>query len=66
MKDQSAGPDGGDVTPGDGILPWAGIVAAGTERGVDWYVVEEDNPREAIEEISRGLRYLRGLATIDV
>jgi sugar phosphate isomerase/epimerase len=65
MKDRSAGPDGGDVTPGDGILPWAAIVAGGTERGVEWYVVEEDNPQEVIEEITRGLGYLRGLATTD-
>jgi sugar phosphate isomerase/epimerase len=62
MKDISATPDRGDVTPGDGVLAWAEIVAAGTERGVEWYVVEEDNPREAIAEITRGLAYLRGLA----
>jgi sugar phosphate isomerase/epimerase len=65
MKDVSAGPERGDVTPGDGILPWREIVAAGTRLNVDWYVVEEDNPKDAVAEISRGLDYLRGLATRD-
>lgn len=65
MKDMSSGPDRGDVTPGDGILPWSEIVAAGTARGVEWYVIEEDNPRDAIAEIARGLAYLRGFAWTD-
>ena len=61
MKDISSMPNGGDVTPGDGVLPWADIVAAGTDRGVEWYVVEEDNPKDAIAEITRGRSYLEGL-----
>jgi hypothetical protein len=36
-------------------------VAAGTERQVAWYVVEEDNPGDAIAEITRGREYLEGL-----
>lgn len=61
MKDVGAGPDRGDVTPGDGILSWRDIVAAGTERQVEWFVVEEDNPRDAIAEIRRGHDFLSGL-----
>lgn len=63
MKDMAPGSGREDVTPGDGILAWPEIVAAGTERGVEWYIVEEDNPRDAIAEITRGREYLRGLAT---
>jgi sugar phosphate isomerase/epimerase len=63
MKDVAAGPERGDVTPGDGTLPWPEIVAAGTAAGVDWYVVEEDNPRDAVAEIARGLDFLRGLSS---
>lgn len=63
MKDVAAGPERGDVTPGDGTLPWPEIVAAGTIVGVEWYVVEEDNPKDAIGEIARGLDFLRGLAS---
>lgn len=65
MKDMSSAPDRGDVTPGDGILRWPEIVAAGTDRGVEWYVVEEDNPRDAIAEITRGRAFLQGLAAGD-
>lgn len=65
MKDVAAGSDRGDVTPGDGILPWADIVAAATEHDVAWYVVEEDNPKDAFAEIARGLTFLRALASGD-
>lgn len=60
MKDMAPEPDRGDVTPGDGILPWPDIVAAGTEQNVEWYVVEEDNPKDAIAEVTRGRAYLTG------
>ena len=62
MKDRAAGPDGGDVAPGDGTLPWREIVDAGRASGVEWYVAEQDEPRDTIAEISRGLQYLQNLA----
>jgi sugar phosphate isomerase/epimerase len=65
MKDMSPAPERGDVVPGDGILAWPEIVAAGTERGLGWFVVEEDNPRDAVAEITRGLAFLQGLAGAD-
>ena len=65
MKDMSAEPGHGDLTPGDGTLPWPAIVAAGTAAGVEWYVVEEDNPRDALAEIARGRVFLEGLAGAD-
>lgn len=64
MKDMAPGPDRVDVTPGDGTLAWRDIVAAGTERNTEWYVVEEDNPKDAIAEIARGRAYLRGLTEV--
>jgi sugar phosphate isomerase/epimerase len=63
MKDRAPGPEPADVTPGDGILDWPAITAAATERGVAWFVVEEDNPVDAIEEIARGRAFLGGLAS---
>ncbi len=65
MKDMALGSDRRDVTPGDGILPWREIVAAATALGVDWYVVEEDNPEDAFAEVARGRDYLLGLAEAD-
>ena len=63
MKDMAPGSGREDVPPGDAILAWPEIVAAGTSRDIEWYVVEEDNPRDAIAEIARGRAYLSGLAT---
>ena len=62
MKDMAEWPQGGDVVPGDGVLPWPAIVAAGTDLGVEWYVVEADNPTDAVAEVTRGLGHLRGLS----
>jgi sugar phosphate isomerase/epimerase len=62
MKDVAAGPERNDVAPGDGILPWPAIVSAATVRGVDWYVIERDDPTDAVDQVTRGLNYLRGLA----
>lgn len=65
MKDMASGPKRVDVAPGDGILPWPAIVAAARDAGVESYVVELDNPTDAIAEITRGLEFLQGLAAPD-
>jgi sugar phosphate isomerase/epimerase len=62
MKDRATGSNGGDAPPGEGSLPMAAIVEAGDEAGVEWYIVEQDEPRDAIRDIVRGLRYLETLA----
>jgi sugar phosphate isomerase/epimerase len=66
MKDMAAGPDGGDVAPGKGILPWPRIVAAGNRHGVEWYVVEKDDTSDALADVTSGLHYLRDLAALGV
>lgn len=66
MKDNAAGPDGGDVAPGDGILPWPAIVDAGTRARVEWYVVEKDDTTNALADVSRGREYLQNLAASEV
>jgi sugar phosphate isomerase/epimerase len=63
MKDMDAGPTRHDAVPGDGILPWPEIVAAGTAASVDWFVVERDEPTDPVPEITRGLAVLDALAT---
>jgi sugar phosphate isomerase/epimerase len=62
MKDVAASPERNDVAPGDGILPWPAIVSAATKRGVDWYVVERDDPTDAVTQVARGRAHLLGLA----
>jgi sugar phosphate isomerase/epimerase len=62
MKDMAPGPERRDAAPGDGLLPWPEIVSAATEAPVEWYVVEKDDPTDAIDQVSRGRAYLVGLA----
>ena len=66
MKDMATGPKGGDVAPGDGILPWRAIVEAGTRTGVEWYIVEKDDTTNAVADVTSGLRFLRDLADAGV
>ena len=63
MKDRAAGPDPRDAPAGDGVLDFPGIVAAAREAGVEWYVAEQDEPRDALADISRAYAYLHELAS---
>ncbi len=62
MKDVSDTPSREDAAPGDGVLPWPRIVERAREAGVEWYIVEQDVPRDALIGIRRGLDYLGRLA----
>jgi sugar phosphate isomerase/epimerase len=51
-----------DVPVGEGVLDWAGIVAAAREAGTEQLVVEFDTPTEdTLRDIARSLDLLRGL-----
>jgi sugar phosphate isomerase/epimerase len=51
-----------DVPVGEGVLDWAGIVAAAREAGTEQLVVEFDTPTEdTLRDIARSLDVLRGL-----
>lgn len=62
MKDRSPGPEPHDEPAGEGDLPFPSIVTAGRTAGVEWYIVEQDEPRDAIADIGRARRYLETLA----
>lgn len=62
MKDRTAGPEPRDAPAGAGVLPFPEIVAAARAVGVEWYVVEQDEPRDPLQDVSRALRYLQTLA----
>ena len=62
MKDMAAGAEPRDAPVGDGILPIADLVEAARSSGVEWFVVEQDEPADALADIGRAFRYLRGLA----
>jgi sugar phosphate isomerase/epimerase len=62
MKDRSAGSEPHDVPAGEGILPFPQIIEAGRAAGVEWYIVEQDEPHEPLTDVASALRYLESLA----
>jgi sugar phosphate isomerase/epimerase len=63
LKDMAAGTGREDLAAGDGVLDWPAIVDAATETGIDWYVIEQDNPTEPIDDIVRARTFLNKLAS---
>lgn len=62
LKDMEAGPNRADAPVGSGTIEWEPILAAGAAAGVDWYVTEQDNPADPLEDAAASLRYLQQLA----
>jgi sugar phosphate isomerase/epimerase len=63
MKDRAPGPEPRDAPAGEGTLPFPEIVEAARAAGVEWYIAEQDEPREPLEDIASAFRYLESLAT---
>jgi sugar phosphate isomerase/epimerase len=61
MKDRTPGHEPHDAPPGEGDLPFPAIVTGAREAGVEWYIVEQDEPQDAIADIGRARRYLETL-----
>jgi sugar phosphate isomerase/epimerase len=62
MKDRAPGPEPLDAPAGEGILPFPAIIDAARSVGVEWYIVEQDEPRQALDDIASAYRYLASLA----
>ena len=62
LKDMA--PDGtrADLPVGEGDMPWPKLLETADAAGVDWYVVEQDNPRDALEDVRTSLRNLEQMA----
>jgi sugar phosphate isomerase/epimerase len=43
-------------------MPWKGLLRAADAAGVQWYVAEQDNPRDALEDVRTSLQSMRELA----
>jgi len=61
MKDRASGSPPRDAPVGEGTLPFPAIVEAARAAGVDWYIVEQDEPAEPLANIATSLRYLESL-----
>ena len=62
MKDMAAGAEPHDAPAGHGTLPFPEIVEAARSAGVEWYIVEQDEPDDEFADIGRAFGYLAGLA----
>ncbi|MBA3423724.1 MAG: sugar phosphate isomerase/epimerase [Rubrobacter sp.] len=62
LKDMAPGDKKPDAPVGEGTMPWDGLLAAGDAAGVEWYIVEQDHPRDAFEDVRRSLRNLEQMA----
>jgi sugar phosphate isomerase/epimerase len=63
MKDRAAGGEPHDAPVGDGILPVSDIVEAARSSGVEWFIVEQDEPADPIADIARSYASLSARAT---
>jgi sugar phosphate isomerase/epimerase len=62
MKDRAPGRETRDAPAGEGNLSFPAIVEAARAAGVEWYIVEQDEPKEPLEDIASAFRYLESLA----
>ncbi len=62
LKDMADDEQRSDLPVGEGTMPWKGLLQAADEAGVEWYIAEQDNPRDAFEDVQSSLRHLRGLS----
>jgi sugar phosphate isomerase/epimerase len=56
IKDAAADDPARDVPFGEGGLDWEAILGAADAAGVAYYVVEQDNPGDAFEDVTLALR----------
>jgi sugar phosphate isomerase/epimerase len=56
IKDAATDDAGVDVPFGEGGLDWEAILGASDAAGVEYYVVEQDNPGDAFEDVTIALR----------
>lgn len=62
MKDRAAGEEPRDAPAGGGTLDMAAIVRGGRDAGVEWYIAEQDEPSDALNDIATARQNLEALA----
>jgi sugar phosphate isomerase/epimerase len=63
LKDMASGEQRSDLPVGEGTMPWNTLLEAAEVAGVHWYVAEQDNPRDALEDVRISLQFMRELAS---
>ena len=62
LKDMAPDDTLSDLPVGEGTLPWPALLEAADAAGVEWYIAEQDNPRDALEDVRTSLQHMRRLA----
>jgi sugar phosphate isomerase/epimerase len=62
-KDHQGGAAFVDMPIGDGVLQWPAILGAAEAVGVRYYIVEQDNPRDPLNDVRRSFEALRRLSS---
>jgi sugar phosphate isomerase/epimerase len=62
LKDMAADEQRSDLPVGEGTMPWPELLRAADHAGVEWYIAEQDNPRDAFEDVQGSLRYMQEMS----
>ena len=62
MKDLEPGPARADAPVGAGLLPYKQWIAIGEAAGAEWFIVEQDHPKNALEDVATSFRNLQAMA----
>jgi sugar phosphate isomerase/epimerase len=63
LKDMVPDAQLSDLPVGEGTLPWTTLLETADTAGVEWYIAEQDNPRDALEDAKTSLQHLLRLAS---
>ena len=63
LKDMAPDETRSDLPVGEGTMPWPDLLRTADELGVEWFVAEQDNPRDALEDVEISLKAMRSLST---
>jgi sugar phosphate isomerase/epimerase len=63
LKDMAPDDTLSDLPVGEGTLPWTTLLEAADAAGVEWFIAEQDNPRDALEDVRTSLHHLHERAS---
>jgi sugar phosphate isomerase/epimerase len=63
LKDMAPDDTRSDLPVGEGTLPWTTLLEVADAAGVEWFIAEQDHPRDALEDVRISLQNLHGFAS---
>jgi sugar phosphate isomerase/epimerase len=63
LKDMAPDDTRSDLPVGEGTMPWRELLQAADAIGAEWYIAEQDNPRDALEDVRISLEHLCALSS---